>query len=84
MSGVELEGFLTHLVVEEHVAASAQNQVLNVVVFSAAFQERAFLCNAFVCKSYIDNVINRPDLKINEELGNNSRRGLRLKCYLMP
>lgn len=36
MSGTELEGFLIHLAVEEHVTASTQNQALNAVVFSAA------------------------------------------------
>jgi hypothetical protein len=33
MGGAELEAFLTHLAVEEHVAASTQNQALNAVVF---------------------------------------------------
>jgi hypothetical protein len=33
MGGADLEAFLTHLAVEEHVAASTQNQVLNAVVF---------------------------------------------------
>lgn len=33
MGGAELEAFLTHLAVEEHVAASTQNQALNAIVF---------------------------------------------------
>jgi hypothetical protein len=33
MGDAELEAFLTHLAIEEHVAASTQNQVLNAIVF---------------------------------------------------
>ncbi|WP_083856854.1 phage integrase N-terminal SAM-like domain-containing protein [Stanieria cyanosphaera] len=33
MSGREIEEFLTHLAVEENVAASTQNQALNAILF---------------------------------------------------
>ena len=33
MAGKEIEEFLTHLAVEENVAASTQNQALNAILF---------------------------------------------------
>ncbi len=33
MSGKEIEEFLTHLAVQENVAASTQNQALNAILF---------------------------------------------------
>lgn len=42
MGSAEIEAFLTHLAVEEHIAASTQNQTENAVVFRAGFHERAF------------------------------------------
>lgn len=49
MSSAEIEAFLTHLAVQEQVAASTQNQALNALLFLCREVLRIEIASGFLC-----------------------------------